>query len=338
MSDVAQHPQINGHVQNGHLPNVPLDAATPESGGFDIVQILWRWKWLPIMGSVIGAGLGFLYFSRQPAEYEAAALVQVMNSIAAPSSTKIFDPFDTKINRVDESMVIRSQAVLRKAVQLGRLTEQVDFLGLQPDDVVAELMDEESTLTIEPADKDDNTTLITISYISEDADVAAKVVTSIVEGYEVYLEEESKTVGDEIAKLIGDAHNELYAKVKGLAEESREHQQRNSGVVWSGDEFTDPYAEAFFSLSKKIIDLKGERTKLENVARQARASQKAGREPASILLLLAQNGAVIGETDSPIATRLLGLDEPDAYQTDNTIIQARAGYSRPASGKGKSVA
>ena len=64
------------------------------------------------------------------------------------------------------------------------------------------LKDERSPLVIEPADKDDNTTLIGISYISENAEFASKVVTAIVEGYSEYLEKEYKSVGDELTGFV----------------------------------------------------------------------------------------------------------------------------------------
>ncbi|MCA9182530.1 MAG: hypothetical protein KDA51_13785, partial [Planctomycetales bacterium] len=116
MSDaVIEQPRTNGQVAS----NPQVDAPAPQSSQFDIVQILWRWKWLPILGSIIGAGLGFLYFSQQPATYQAYAMVQVVNSMPMPTRNSFFEPADKGITRADESMVIRSQAVLLMAVKKG---------------------------------------------------------------------------------------------------------------------------------------------------------------------------------------------------------------------------
>ena len=50
-----------------HQPNLhrlesqplPMNGAMPDSSqqGFDILTVLWRWKWLPILGAILGAGL-----------------------------------------------------------------------------------------------------------------------------------------------------------------------------------------------------------------------------------------------------------------------------------------
>ncbi len=90
MSDaVIDQPRTNGQQV---AVNPPVDAPAPQASQFDIVQILWRWKWLPILGSILGAGLGFLYFSQQPATYQAHAMVQVVNSMPMPTRNSFFEP------------------------------------------------------------------------------------------------------------------------------------------------------------------------------------------------------------------------------------------------------
>lgn len=311
MSDaVMDSPKMNGQPSQA-------DAA-PQANSFDIVQILWRWKWLPILGSIVGGCLGFLYYSRQPSTYEAAALVQVINSVPAPIANPYFDPRDSGITRVDESMVIRSQAVLRRAVGLGRLTEQADFLGMTIDDLVAALKSDGSSLVIEPADKDDQTTLIRIAYVSEDPEVAAKVVIAIVDGYESYLADEYKTVGDEIAKLIEGAHADLATRVKQLSNDSMTFRDNNPDIIWLGEEATDPYAKTFLSLHEKLNEIRTRRTELESVSLQAKQSLASGTSPDSIFHLLAQNGAVVGDPDGGFAGRMMDLKDADVAMRNDT--------------------
>lgn len=306
MSDVVlDQPNVNGQSAG------PGIESASEGSNFDIVQILWRWKWLPILGSIVGACLGFLYFSRLPETFEAAAMVQVVNSIPAPMQNPFFDPRNG-INRVDESMVIRSQSVLKRAVQLGRLTEQSDFIGKNVDEIVSDLKDVDSSLVIEPADKDDQTTLIRISYVSEDAEVAAKVVTAIVDGYDSYLVEEYKTVGDEIAQLIESAHSDLGKRVKDLNEASQEFRANNPDILFRENEATDPYAETFLALSHELNVVRSERGELNAVATQARNLIAAGKSPASIFLLLSQNGTIFNDPNQQYANRLMSIDEPSS--------------------------
>ena len=44
----------------------------------DILVVLWRWKWLPIVGALLGMVVGVLNFSRQKPTYESFALIQVV--------------------------------------------------------------------------------------------------------------------------------------------------------------------------------------------------------------------------------------------------------------------
>lgn len=312
MSDVVlDQPNVNGQASG------PATETGLEGSSFDIVQILWRWKWLPILGSIVGACLGFLYFSRLPETFEAAALVQVVNSIPAPVQNPFFDPRN-EVTRVDESMVIRSQAVLKRAVQLGRLTEQADFAGMTADEVVSELKSEATPLVIEPADKDDQTTLIRIAFVSEDAEVAAKVVIAIVDGYESYLAEEYKTVGDEISQLIETAHSDLGKRVKELNQASMEFRANNPDILFRENVATDPYAETFLELNSELNQVRSKNAEFEALAVRAKQNLAAGKSPESILILLAQNGSSAMEPGNPLANRILNFDEPSSEMRQNT--------------------
>ncbi len=316
MSDaVMDQPRINGQV----AATSPSEVAAPQASQFDIVQILWRWKWLPIIGSFIGAALGFLYFSQKPATYQAYALVQVVNNMPMPTRTQFFEPADKGITRADESMVIRSQAVLLLAVKKGELNAQkgTDFEGLPPDAVVSLLKDEKSPLVIEPADKDDNTTLIRISYIAQNREFASKVVTAIVEGYNEYLEKEFKNVGDELNHLLTDARVALSEDFQRLAGELQQFQRDHPDVVWQGEDTSDHFAEAYRKFEEKRVATRLEREMLETVFNRAKAAIDAGREPEPILLMLDTVGNNFSTQESWYTRQAKLPDDPEfEYQLD----------------------
>ncbi|HBE71761.1 MAG TPA: hypothetical protein DDW52_26760 [Planctomycetaceae bacterium] len=284
MSDVV----LDQRNVNGQPSPVPGGAPEAQSEGsnFDFVQILWRWKWLPILGSIVGACLGFLYFSRLPETFEAAARVQVISSIPAPVKNPYFSG-GQEVNRIDESMIIRSQAVLRLAVSLGRLGEQPEFVGLASEDIVSALQDVGSPLVIEPADKDDQTTLIRIAYVSEDAETAAKVVHAVVEGYEKYLADEYKTVGEEIAQLMEGAHADLTKRMRELSESASQFKEANPDIVFIGDDVNDPYHATWETLHKKLIDIRSRKSEIDALTTQVRKSLNKGHSPESLMRLLA---------------------------------------------------
>lgn len=289
MSQVAEQPVFNGIPSNGHVVE---PSAAGQQQSFDIVQILWRWKWLPILGSLIGAGLGYLYFSKQPAQYLAQALVQVATSLPSAARMEMYSPQDVlgTDSRADESMVIRSQKVLRLAVEKGQLTEQTEFAGQTRDQIVSYFMDEETPLVIEPAAKDDNTTLISISYVSTDAELASLVVNAIVEGYSEYLNGEYADVGDEIYNLVTEAQTKLQDRYKALNEQAMEFQKRNTNVIWTQDGAKDPYAENYLLLNDELSQLRIRRQKLRGTLEHVQSAEEAGRSVHSLLMMLVQSG------------------------------------------------
>ena len=288
MSDaVMDQPRTNGQLAE----SAPVEVSAPQASQFDIVQILWRWKWLPILGSLIGAGLGFLYFSQQPATYEAQALVQVVNTMPIPTRNQFYDPMDKGITRADESMVIRSQTVLELAVKKGRLDDQevnanTEFKGFAKADIIDALLDERSPLVIEPADKDDNTTLIHISFVSENQEFAGTVVTAIVEGYAEYLEKEYKSIGDELNLVLGKAQTTLREDYTRLSNERLQFQEDHPDIVWQGEDTSDHFALKYRTLDDQLTQFRVDRQKMEALYNGAKAAIDAGRPAEPILLAL----------------------------------------------------
>lgn len=283
MSQVTESPNLNGVAPQ----RMPADAAMAEpQQGFDILKVLWRWKWLPILGAIIGTGLGYLFFAKQPMEYKASALVQVVEALPPSTSFQAYDPNEiTDISRSDESLVIRSQKVLRMAVDRGKLTEQPALRGSTADQITAQLMSSRD-LVVQPAAKDASTTLLEISYVCTDADLAASVVNAIVDGYGDYLSEEYRTVGNEVYELLNKAEGKISDTYKDLTRKNTEFKQNTQNIIWTGDKASDPYAASYATVQSELANLRVERNKLRGTLQQASAAIAAGRRPEQILLML----------------------------------------------------
>ena len=284
MSQVMEHPPVNGTYGNNALGRDLLLAADQQPQGFDILKVLWRWKWLPILGAMIGIGVGYLYFSKQPAEFQAVALVQVVSSLPPATRIQQYESPEMAITRNDESMVIKSQAVLKLAVERGRLTEQPALRG-QSADMIAGMLSG-SSLIVQPAAKDANTTLIQISYKCNDAELAAAVVNAVVDGYSHYLKTEFDSNGTEIYELVKNSQVKLTETYKVLNEKNDEFRRKLPNVVWTGDEVDDPYAENYKSINAQLSALQTKRQMLGGTLKHVDVARKAGRSADAILLML----------------------------------------------------
>ncbi len=284
MSQVMENLPVNGSLVSNPQNREFALAAGEQQQGFDILKVLWRWKWLPILGAMIGTGVGYLYFSKQPAEYQAAALVQVISSLPPATRIQSFDAPELGLTRSDESMVIKSQRVLKLAVEKGRLTEQPALKGMNADMIAAMLTGKD--LVVQPAAKDANTTLIQITYKCNDADLAAAVVNAVVDGYSDYLSAEFQSNGSEIYNLVKDAQDKLAQTYKDLNAKNLKFRESAPNVIWTGDEVNDPYADNYKSINAELSALQSKQKMLAGTLKHVEIARKANRSPEAILLML----------------------------------------------------
>lgn len=279
------------HSSNAQMPTRQVGMANlPEPQGFDILRVLWRWKFLPILGSLIGLALGYLYYTRQPPQYMAAALVQVFSPI--PPTTRV-QPYQTEevmqISRTDESMVISSNKVLRMAGEkLSKIDEVREKLG--SDSLgIANWIASGRRLTVAPGAKDAGTTLISISFVCDNQSLSANVVNAIVEAYSDYLSEEYETVGKEIYKLMTEAQEKVARSFAELRKKSLDAKSKiDLPIVWTKDGAVNPFATNLQELNQRLAGLAMERTSIVSKLTQAKDALNNKRDPAAILLWLSE--------------------------------------------------
>jgi polysaccharide biosynthesis transport protein len=278
-------------MHNGMGPNPAAGPqAMPGPGGepqgFDIVRVLWRWKLLPILGSIVGAALGYLYFTRQAPQYIATALVQVVNPIPPSTRMQAFNPDEViDYSRTDESIVISSERVLKKAADKLKATDSIAFVrDMRPEELVVWILSNKR-LTVQPAQKDLKTTLINISFVCEDAALSAAVVNAVVDGYSEYLSEEYRTVGNEVYDLTMKAQANIEKSYKDLRDRNLKF-RKEAPLIWTGDGTEDPYAKNLQELNGRISANSVERSMIAAKLKHAQEALSQNRDPAVILTWL----------------------------------------------------
>ena len=260
-----------------------LTQGTPTSP--DLLKILIRWKWLPILGSVIGATVGYLYFGQLAPLYKAKAQVQV---VAPPKEIPI-STFDSRMDtrsRGDELVVVRSSAVLSKAVELGHLTQNRQLLGQSAAEIVFKLQDPRSKmLDVRLGSKDLNSDIIDISVTTDSADLSVEIVQAIVSGYEEF-------VNEKVNAFSKDAQNALirfgekYETAKKEAKKDLEKLRLNPNLIWRDGKPHDPASEKIAKSMESITEIDGKIKSIEAVMQQILNGREAKR-PLEDLLRLA---------------------------------------------------
>ena len=125
-----------------------------------------RWIWLPVIGSVIGATVGCIYFRQLPAQFKATAQIQV-NSPSEEIPT-----------------VIRSSAVLKKAVERIDLTKNKNMDGKTAEEIIETMRGaNRNMLVVQLGAEGANTRIVNISVTTKDQKLSGELVTAIVDSY-----------------------------------------------------------------------------------------------------------------------------------------------------------
>ncbi len=270
---------------------LPARGFANEQQGFDIVRVLWRWKLLPILGAIIGMSVGYLHYTQQPPQYMASALVQVVSP--APTSNRIqpYSPDDVvQYNRQDESLVISSERVLRMAGEnLMKSVSGKKLAGMDANAIAAWIASGRK-LTVAPAAKDTNTTLININFVCEDRELSSLVVNEIVRGYSDYLSEEYRTVGNQIYTLMMEAQEKVATSFKKLREEAAEAKAKvEMPIVWTENgSAVNPFALNLQDLNAKLAALAVERNSITAKLKRAELAIANNQDAGAILLWLSE--------------------------------------------------
>ena len=286
-------------TSNVQLPTRAGAVAPVESQGLDIVRVLWRWKFLPLLGALIGMALGYIYHSTLPPTYISTALIQVVSPVQPNTRNQAFNSEDVmQVSRADESLVIGSPRVVKMAAdklfaifkEEDKSKVPVDFRineGIQSAEYIAAYIAGNRRLTVTPAAKDSNTSLMYVNFVCEDSKLSPLVVNAVVESYQDYLSEEYDTIEANVRSLMTDAQSRLTDKVKVLAEEMRVAKEKlDVPVIWTEDGAVNPYTADFQQISNRLATLEMEKNSLKSKLDRAVSARKAGLEANSILLLL----------------------------------------------------
>ncbi len=116
--------------------NIPASAAQPPAGP-DLLKLLWRWKWLPILGAAIGMTISYLVYSQALPQYRATALVQVeTRKKNIPMENNSNGPVDMGSPINDELVLIKSLVVLQRAIELGKFESHRRLAAMSPEKLI----------------------------------------------------------------------------------------------------------------------------------------------------------------------------------------------------------
>jgi uncharacterized protein involved in exopolysaccharide biosynthesis len=162
--------------------------------GPDLLQSAWRYKWLIAAATLLGVLLGYGWAARQPTLYEAASQLLLTGTPGVPLSG---DAPPQPIG--DPERYLRNQATLIGTTPVLELAAEKSKGEATVEDLRAAMI----------VDVEQDSDLMTISILDEDANRAAVLANAIAEGYESFVEGQP----GQLANQLGANRAKLEARL-----------------------------------------------------------------------------------------------------------------------------
>ncbi|MEQ1824657.1 MAG: polysaccharide biosynthesis tyrosine autokinase [Pirellula sp.] len=274
-------------ITEGQNPPPSVQQNSPTNP--DFIKILIRWKWLPILGSIVGATVGFLYFGQLLPKYKAVAMVEVISPAReVPIHTSAFGGgiMPDVSSRNDELMVVQSTEVLNRAIEKGHLTEHRKLLGKSAEQIVKWLK-KPKLLECKLGSNDINSDIIKISVTTEDAELSGDVVQAIVNGYEDFVTGNLRNYTKE-ATLALTKFSDKYEKNRREAKQGITQLQQKPNLLWKDGRPHDPVTDTVLAIKAQIIALEARQRKIESILTRVAEAKSRGDVTVDALLRMVE--------------------------------------------------
>lgn len=276
------YPQQSFQMMEAHAAGQNANNQPP-----DLIAMLWRWKWLPVLGTLLGTIVGLLVWIRMPPQYMAIAKIQVVTPGGQNLIMTQLDPGDRYIGRGDDVVIIQSTVVVRKAIEIGRLLSNPKLLDKSPEELISWLRHKDR-LTVRPGTKDTATNIVDVAFRCDDAELSAEVVGALITGYEQYISKDAQLLSSEVLEKLNNFRDAYEVRGREARDEFLK-QARATSLIRIGNEFKDPDTEALMSTLHTLGDLKSKMLSYDTAVESAlQSSKREDRNVENILTMLAR--------------------------------------------------
>lgn len=278
---------MNNQPESVNLPGAMVqhpDAAPSPASQIDLARLAWRYRFLLILGLLAGLGGGYYHYIQSPELYLSSARVQIVEPVSNNLPVQGLESNKGTRSLGDEAMVMRSEGIVRRAVELGELNQTPGFLGRPPESVAGALAGSQN-LRIAPATDKSQTSIFQISYQANDPVTSQRVVQAIVDAYGEHLKSRYQNVGKETLDLIHSAREDVLKRLEELEAEYDQFRQTSPLVIRQGQTTSvhRDNADKFLAQKQSLLVRKAQ---LDSTLRAARSAMSAGEPLESILLAI----------------------------------------------------
>jgi polysaccharide biosynthesis transport protein len=310
----------------------PEAASTPISHSLTgLLKIAWHHKGLVILGLVLGAVGGSLYYTEQPQVYASRAQLLVVkknaDALPIPTADARYDFDDYLTTHI---ALIKSPLVVGRAVRDSQLGNLPAFAG--HGDPISAIIGGLSASRDTGDSKEGSSKVLNLTYRSSSAEACRTVLEAVIASYQHTLSESYRDVGSETYELIRRAGEVLQKDLAKKEEAYREFRQKSPLVLTSKDRI-NVHQQRLASIEAKRSALLVSEAELEAKIAALESAMNQGISEAARSAILAQmsrgsatdvsgNNASVGLKDQYVGLLLQERKLLDDYGPDHPQVQA----------------
>ena len=248
-----------------------FDNMSDKEQGLDIWGFLQRRKSFIILLSLVGAGLGYLYFQRQVPRYTSSALLQVIHHSSDPRVENIM----TERNLSDAQFVVSSRKLLAPCIEKHNLSQLETLRGLTEEDAVRRIAGMVSTRAMAA-------NIVQLSCEGSNPNDTAQIANAVAQEFIAHQQESYENAVTKLQQLLTQAKDELGESLNTL-ENEYETFDKSSPLLSDGSNI---HSQRLTGIQSKIASLVIHQTELKAELSALETALQAGGQRDALLLVI----------------------------------------------------
>lgn len=262
---------------------------------FDIVGLLIRRGWLIVLAALIGAGVSYFNFSKQPPVYQSTcSLLIVKQNTSEQISVR---GIDSQQDSTPHHLLIRTPLVVDAAVTKFQLTQLPGMVGQQ--DIAGRILS-----GLDSTNANERGTMLNLSYKGGDSATCEAVLSAVVSAYKDFLGTTHDSINKQTVELITDAKDTLMEQ---LTQKESDYQtfRTQAPLLWtanSGQASTNIHQERLAGIEAARSALIIQRSEIKaQLSSVESAIENGGNRAALQLLATSESSRVPGDGNQNVS-------------------------------------
>lgn len=264
--------------------------AEPSQGGtttFDLKRMIWGRKWLLVICTAVGVGIGYYQFTKQPEVFSSSGQVLLKRAhmpitVEGMKEATLHDPIDEHLER------IRKGAIVDNAVKM--LLESKEPIGTiealgSPQQISAVISGR-----LRAVRPNARTNFISVTYTSPFQAECKPVLEAVLKSYEEYLSEDQRASSENLVSKVEEAQQVLDKDLKDKRDAYRNFRTTTS-LLLNGEQSQNLHQQRVLEIEAERRQLLIRETEIQAELGAIESAQKRGTSRDVLMLVADQLNA-----------------------------------------------